>query len=74
MYELTVGRMRRILQDALDQLEGYEDSDTINTVTNTYFLKSSTYFACTDGFVSLDDIQVNCEDDNYEDDDYEDED
>ncbi len=71
--ELTVGRLRRILERALDQLDGWEDNDIVNTVGNTYFLRgvSSYMFADKKGFLDLSDIEV---EEAWDDDDEDDED
>lgn len=36
--ELTVSTLRDILNNALDQLEDYNDSDVVSTKTNTHFV------------------------------------
>lgn len=41
---MTVGELKNVLQDAVSELECYEDSDSIKLVTNTYFLGYAPYF------------------------------
>lgn len=35
---MTVKRLKKILQDAVDLLENYNDNDKVKLVSNTYFL------------------------------------
>jgi hypothetical protein len=71
--ELTVGRLRRILERALDQIDGWEDNDIVHTVSNTYHLGGAYSYMCADGigFLNLSDIEV---EEAWDDDDEDDED
>lgn len=58
--DLTVGRLRSILEYALDQLDGWEDNDIVNTVGNTYHLNGASTYMCAgkNGFINLRDIDI----------------
>lgn len=56
--DITVEQFRRILENALSEVEDFDDDDLIKTETNTYFVKSSTYLATRDGFIDLKNIEV----------------
>lgn len=62
---MTVGELKNVLQDAVSELECYEDSDSINLVTNTYFLGYTPYFlgvsGSDGGYVSLRNISESIE-------------
>lgn len=62
--DLTVKRLREMLEEALEQLDDYDDSDIVDTSPNTYNL-SAPYLATYQGFVELDEIRV----ENWNDDD-----
>ena len=66
--DLTVKRLREILEDALEQLDEYDDNDIVEASPNTYNL-SAPYLATYQGFVELDEIRV----ENWNDDDDEEE-
>ena len=66
--DLTVKRLREILEDALEQLDEYDDNDIVDASPNTYNL-SAPYLATYQGFVELDEIRV----ENWNDDDDEEE-
>lgn len=66
--ELTVSTLRNILNNALDQLEDYNDSDVVSTKTNTYFVDMP-FIATRYGYIDLNDIEVEESWDEDEDDD-----
>ena len=53
----TAGDLRHIAQRILDQLEGLDDEEEIETRPNTYGLGQS-FIAVRDGFVDYTDIEV----------------
>lgn len=66
---MKVRVVRNILQKALDQLEGMEDTDEIDSVSNTYFLGNCNFLGIkghNGGFVNIDNIRL--EEDEDEDD------
>lgn len=55
--EFTVGQLKRILNDVLDQLEGVDNSAFVNTVGNTYFVNSRYFLGIASvGYVDFDNI------------------
>ena len=61
--ELTVRRLREMLEEALEQLDDYDDSDIVDTSPNTYGV-SVPYLATYQGFVPLEEIDVYHDDDD----------
>lgn len=55
--ELTVGKLIRILNAALEQLEDYNDSDVVSTKTNTSFVDMP-FLGTRYGYIDLNDIEV----------------
>lgn len=55
--ELTVGKLIRILNDALEQLEDYDDSDVVLTKSNTYFVNTP-FLGTRYGYIDLNNIEV----------------
>ena len=55
--ELTVGKLIRILNNALEQLEDYDDSDVVSTKTNTYFVDMP-FLGTRYGYIDLNNIEV----------------
>ena len=55
--ELTVGKLIRMLNDALEQLEDYDDSDVVSTKTNTYFVNMP-FLGTRYGYIDLNNIEV----------------
>lgn len=55
--ELTVSMLRNILENALDQLEGYNDSDVVSAKTNTHFVDMP-FIGTRYGYIDLNDIEV----------------
>lgn len=47
MDTITVSRIRKMAQNMLEQLEGYEDTDKIELVSNTYFLGDGNFIGIT---------------------------
>ena len=67
MSNLTVKELKEKLQRVIDTLDDYEDNDTIETVSNTYFIKSTFYAQVgSKGFVDLENIEnkINIEDED----------
>ena len=60
----TVGQLRQICEDILDQITGWDENTTIRTGTSTYGL-GYTVLETEDGFIDYSDIQ---EDDDEEED------
>ena len=50
MEQTTVGAMRKLAEDILEQLDGYEDDEKIKLVGNTYFLNGARRFIGISGF------------------------
>ena len=61
----TVGQLRQICEDILDQITGWDENTTIRTRTSTYEL-GDTILETKDGFIDYYDIQED-DDDYYED-------
>ena len=60
MDKLTVLQLKDKLQDVIDVLDNYEDTDVIETVSNTYFINSDFYAQIgRKGFVDLENIEEN---------------
>lgn len=55
--ELTVSKLRSILNNALDQLEDYNDSDVVSTKSNTYFVNTP-FLGTRYGYIDLNNIEV----------------
>lgn len=53
----TAGDLRHIAQRILDQLEGLDDGEEVETRPNTYGLGQS-FIAVGDGFIDYTDIEV----------------
>lgn len=68
---VTVGEIKQILQDSLDQLEDYDDSDEVKSVSNTYFLRGCEHFLgiSSEGYINLSDIEVKDKDEEDEEED-----
>ena len=47
---ITVGKLKQVLQDAIDSLDGYEDEQKIHLVSNTYFINNARYFLGISGY------------------------
>lgn len=62
---MTVGELKNVLQDVLEQLEDFEDDSNIKLVSNTYFLGNAHYFLGVSGYdggyLSLDSISESVE-------------
>lgn len=58
---ITAERLRRVLEEAIERLEDFEDEAQIETVSNTYFLGDCRYFLGVSGYdggyVNLDDLR-----------------
>lgn len=70
---IKVSKLKQTLQDALDSLEGLDDNQEINLVSNTYFLNNARVFigfsGYDGGYLDLNNIEDNLVDDeDYEED------
>lgn len=63
--EIKVGKLKEILQDAIDYLDDYEDDDIVNLQPNNYKMNRP-LLELYNGFLSLNDIDVE-ESTEYED-------
>lgn len=60
---MTVGELKAKLERALNRLKNYDESDRVRAVTNTYFLKDcSNFLGCYEGYVNLDNVDVEKDD------------
>jgi len=67
---MTVGRLKQILQDVIDELDSFEDNVNISMQSNTYFVRNARYFfGCNEGYLSLDDVYnaIDEDEDDYDD-------
>lgn len=68
---IKVSKLKQTLQDALDSLEGLDDNQEINLVSNTYFLHSARVFigfsGYDGGYLDLNNIEDNLVDDDNDD-------
>ena len=68
---MTVGKLKRVLQSTLDELDNYDDEQEVKMVSNTYFLGNPQYFlgvaGYDGGYISFDNL---VEDDEDEEDDW----
>ena len=55
--EIKVGKLKEILQDAIDYLDDYEDDDIVNLQHNNYKMNRP-LLELYNGFLSLNDIDV----------------
>ena len=55
--EIKVGKLKEILQDAIDYLDDYEDDDIVNLQPNNYKMNRP-LLELYNGFLSLNDIDV----------------
>ena len=64
---IKVERLKRILKNALSDLEGLNDDQEIKLVSNTYFLGHANYFlgisGYDGGYLDLNNIEVEDDDD-----------
>ncbi len=60
---MTVGRLKRILEEALEELKCHEDNVEVKTVGNTYFAKVPYGQFDSSGFISLLDMKFSDEKD-----------
>ena len=67
---ITVGELKDILQNALDNLDDYEDDEKVSMVSNTYFLGHANHFlgisGYDGGYLDLNNIEIEEEDDDDE--------
>ena len=47
---MTIGKLKQILQNVIDECEDFEDEQEISLVSNTYFLKGAKYFLGISGY------------------------
>lgn len=62
---MKVSKLKQYLQNAIDELDEFNDDDQVHMVTNTYFLNGSNFIGTHEGYVDLENIRVN-EDDEEE--------
>lgn len=55
---IKVKKLRKILENALEQIEGLDDNDCIHTRCNTYNMSSYALLETSDGFLDLEEIEV----------------
>ena len=56
---MTIGKLKGILQNALDFCDDYEDDDKIVFVSNTYFVRDALVFiGCCEGYLDLEEIEI----------------
>lgn len=62
---MKIEKLKQILEDALEILEQYEDTDEVKMVSNTYFLGNPNYFlgvaGYNGGYIALDYLEENIE-------------
>ena len=63
---MKVSKLKQYLQNAIDELDEFNDDDQVHMVTNTYFLNSSNFIGTHEGYVDLDNIRVDDSDDDDE--------
>lgn len=65
MNKITIAELRARLQEALNELEDYEDNDIVCTVSNTYFIKSDYFLSLgRSGFCPLFNIKIESDNDD----------
>ena len=62
---MKVSKLKQYLQNAINELDEFNDDDKVHMVTNTYYLKSSNFIGTHEGYIDLNDIRVD-EDDEEE--------
>ena len=66
---MTVGKLKKVLQSTIDELDGYGDDQEVKMVSNTYFLGHPMYFlgvaGYDGGYISFDDLVEDEDDDDY---------
>ena len=67
--DLTVRELARILQDGLDILSGYNDEDVVVTESNTYGMYGNFVAVHGKGYVELDNINIEDDEDMYDEED-----
>lgn len=59
---MTVGKLKRVLNRVLENLEDFDDDKEVHMVSNTYFLGNPHYFlgiaGYDGGYINLDNIPV----------------
>lgn len=55
---MRAGKLKRILEKALEQLQNVDDDAEIAVKTNTYFIKGRTFLGLSEGYVDLDNIDI----------------
>lgn len=56
-YQPTVGYIKNILQNALMELEEYDDGERVKVESNTYYIKGNNFLGLTSvGYIDLDNI------------------
>lgn len=67
---MTVAKLKQILQEQLDNLEQFDDNQTVKMVSNTYFLGHPYYFlgvaGYDGGYISFDDPVVEDDEEEYD--------
>lgn len=67
---ITVSDLKDILQNALDNLEDYDDNQKVRLVSNTYFLGHANQFlgisGYDGGYLDLNNIEIEEEDEDEE--------
>ena len=65
---MKVSKLKQYLQNAIDELDEFDDDDQVHMVSNTYYLKSSNFIGTHEGYVDLDHIRIDASDDEEEED------
>ena len=65
---MKVSKLKQYLQNAIDELDEFNDDDQVHMVTNTYYLKSSNFIGTHEGYVDLGHIRIDASDDEEEED------
>jgi len=64
---MTIGQLKKVLRNALNECENYEDNQEIELENNTYYVKNAKYFLGVSGYdggyLDLNNIEVAEDDD-----------
>jgi len=51
---MTIKDLKKLLEQALENLDNFNDDDEVDLYSNTYFLKTDFFLATHKGFIDLD--------------------
>ncbi|GHU01859.1 hypothetical protein FACS1894186_5400 [Alphaproteobacteria bacterium] len=65
MEKITIADLKAKLQEALDNLERFNDEDAVEMSSNTYFVKSNYFLSLgSAGFCPLFDVEIESDDED----------